>query len=440
MINSKGSIERKLDELILTQREKSILALNKILVSIPPEYSDLINEAFIYKRVPKEYLLSAMLFSVSTSMGLTFFIESLGYKNYANLYFTIVGSRGDTKSEALKLATSPLVNEDDESYDNYCSMVKDYNSEVDDEPTRKQILLQNSTIEAVHKTHSENPNAVGIYIDEVYTLIEKMGNSNSRDGVEWRTFLLQGYTNAYVDVGRKTTKSFRIKETYPNLLGGIQNEFVPKLFANGNLESGFIDRQLFTPKLVENNKLIRGVISKKVVADYNLLISNILQYKNQSEKKEEIIKKFKIDLTEQAEDRMFEYTQELINRKETAGKILKEYHAKMQISIHKLSLVLHLMKISKDMDYTKKLDLETVELAIIVNEYFLCNFKIILNENYHKSSNEPSLDEIIKTAIKNNALQKSVVDITKVPKGTVSKHWNKILEKQETGNQNSKLF
>jgi hypothetical protein len=434
MINSKDCIEKKLDELILAPREKSIFLMNKIIDSIPSEYSDLINEAFIYKRVPKEYLLSAMLFSVSTSMGLTFYIESLGYKNYANLYFTIVGSRGDTKSEALKLATNPLVHEDDESYDNYCNKVKDYNSEFDDEPIRKQILLQNSTIEAVHKTHSENPNAVGIYIDEVYTLIEKMGNSNSRDGVEWRTFLLQGYTNAYVDVGRKTTKSFRIKETYPNLLGGIQKEFIPKLFANGNLESGFVDRQLFTPKLIENNKLTRGVISKKVIADYNSVISNILQYKNQSEKKEETIKKFKIHLTAQAENRMFEYIQELVNRKETAGKILKEYNAKMQISIHKLSLALHLMKISKDMDYTKKLELETVELAITVNEYFLNNFKIILNENYYKSSNEPSLDEIIKTAIKNKAQQKSVVDITNVTKGTVSKHWAKILAKQETGN------
>ena len=436
MINSKDSIEKKLDELILTQREKSILSLNKIIDSIPSEYSDLINEAFIYKRVPKEYLLSAMLFSVSTSIGLTFYIESLGYKNYANLYYTIVGSRGDTKSEALKLATSLLVSEDNEGYDNYCTKAKDYNSESDDEPIRKQVLLQNSTIEAVHKTHSENPNAVGIYIDEIFTLVEKMGNANSRDGVEWRTFLLQGYTNAYVDVGRKTTKSFRIKETYPNLLGGIQKEFVPKLFANGNLESGLIDRLLLTPKLIENIKLTRGVISKKVISEYDSQISNILQYKNQSEKKEETIKKFKIDLTEQAEDRMFEYTQELINRKETAGKILKEYHAKMQISIHKLSLVLHLMKISKDMDYTKKLELETVELAITVNEYFLNNFIIILNENYYKSSNEIGLDDIIVYAIKKGVSQKTVVELTEVPKGTVSKHWNKILAKQETRNHN----
>tara|TARA_R110002072_G_scaffold37715_18_gene109964 strand:- start:5038 stop:6342 length:1305 start_codon:yes stop_codon:yes gene_type:complete len=434
MIKSKEDIEQKLDELTASEREQSILSLGKILELIPKEYSALINEAYKYKRIPKEYLLSSILFSISTATGLTFFIEALGYRNYANLYFTIVGSRGDTKSEALKLATDPLKLEDDKSYDKFCSKVREYNPETDDEPIRKQILLQNSTIESVHKTHNENPNSIGVYIDEIYTLIDKMCNSSSRDGVEWRTFLLQGYTNCYVDVGRKTTQSFRIKETYPTLLGGIQNEFITKLFANGNLESGFVDRQLFTPKLTENNKLIRGKISENVLKDYSNAVANILEYKKQSEKQEEPIKKFKITLTKEAEDRLFDYTQELINRKESAGAILKEYNSKMQISIHKLSLIVHMMQISIDMDFTKHLEKETVELAIILNEYYLNNLKIILNENYQSKSKEPSLDDIIKIAIKNKATQKSVVDITKVTKGTVSKHWNRVKSKLETAN------
>lgn len=439
MMQSIDDIERKLKELTFTDRDKSIELLNIILEKIPQEYSNLINEAHKFKRIPKEYLLSAILFSVSTTMGLTFCIDALGYTNYGNLYFTIVGSRGDAKSEALKMATNPLTRQDHKSYDNYCNKVREYNSEIDDEPIRKQILLQNSTIESVHKTHYENPNSVGIFIDEVFTLIEKMGNSNSRDGVEWRTFLLQGYTNAPVDVGRKTTKSFRIKKTYPNLLGGIQNEFIPKLFANGNLESGFVDRLLFTPKLTKNSKLVRGVISESLITDYNTAISNILQYKNQSERKEEKIKKFKISLTEEAEDRLFEYTQELIYRKESARPIIKEYKAKMQISIHKLSLVLHLMKISKDMDFTKPLKKETVELAITINEYYFNNFKIILDENYKSSNKEASLDEVIRKAIKNGAEQKSVVDVTKVAKSTVSKHWTRIMKELETGNHHKKL-
>jgi len=204
-IHSPKDIKEKLDGLTLSNREKSIEMLNKILKSLPKEYAKLIEEAFIYKRIPKEYLLSSILFTISTATGLTFYIKSLGYKNYANLYFTIIGSRGDTKSEGLKLATVPLKEIDDQDYEEYRLKIKNYNSETDNEHIRKQLLIQNASIEAVHLIHSENPNSVGVYIDEVYSLIEKMGNSSSRDGIEWRSFLLEGYTNGYVDVSRKTT-------------------------------------------------------------------------------------------------------------------------------------------------------------------------------------------------------------------------------------------
>ena len=435
MIYSVEQVDNMLKELTLSGREKSKAQLIEIIEKIPNQYSDLIEQASIYKRIPKEYLLSSILFSVSTSMGLTFYIDVLGYRNYGNLYFTIVGSRGDTKSEALKLATKPLKIKDDKTYDKFTGESKNFNSETDEEPIRKQILLQNSTIESVHRTHKDNPNSVGVYVDEIYTLINKMGNPNSRDGVEWRTFLLQGYTNDYVDVGRVSTKSFRIKETYPTMLGGIQYEFVNKIFANGNLESGFVDRLLFTPKLSVKTNLVKGLISVDIIKNYNQSIKNILDYKTTSEMPEEKLKNFKIALTIEAEDRIFDYTQELIDRKEEAGKIIKEYIAKMQISIHKLSLVLHLMNISEDMDCTKKIDLKVVELAILVNEYFFNNFKIVLEENYRNPKNEVILDDVIELAIMNGAKQTSIMDVFNISKGTASKHFTKVRKKLETINR-----
>ncbi|AOW20592.1 DUF3987 domain-containing protein [Urechidicola croceus] len=425
MVKSIKDIEKKLNDLTISGRDKSLEMLNEVLKYLPKEYVDLINEAFIYKRIPKEYLLSSILFTISTALGLTFYIKALGYKNYANLYFTIVGSRGDTKSEGLKLATIPLKELDDKDYEEYCFDLNNYKSDIDSEPLRKQTLIQNSSIEAVHKIHSENPNSIGIYIDEVYSLVEKMGNSSSRDGVAWRTFLLEGYTNGFVDVSRKTTKSFRIKETYPTLLGGIQKEFVPKLFANGNLESGFVDRQLFMPRLTKNKKLKRGSMSSEVIESYNNLVFNILQYKRQSENEEEDKKQFEIVLSEAAEEKLFSYTQELIDRQETAKSMIKEYMSKMQISIHKFSLLVHMMKISGDMNYTKLMDENTVDVAITLNEFYFNNFKIILKENLKVVYKEPSLSEVVLLAKKNGASQKVVSEITGYNKSTVSKCWNK---------------
>lgn len=427
-------IKDSIENLILTNREKSIKSLNGIIEQLPSEYSNLIESAFVHKRVPKEYLLSSILFTVSTSIGLTFYIDTLGYKNYANLYFIIIGSRGDAKSEAMKIAIKPIKELDDMDYNDYKEGLVGCQYEVDNEPIRKQTLIQNASIEAVHKIHSENPNSVGISMDEVYTLIEKMGNSNSRDGVAWRTFLLEGYTNGYVDVSRKTTKSFRINETYPTFLGGLQHQFVPKLFENGNLESGFIDRLLFTPKLTSNIELSRENLPLEFIEDYSYSISNILSYKRQSEHPDEDKKQFEIELSEDAEEAIFGYTQHLIERQSKALPIKKEYMAKMQISIHKLCILLFMMEHSKNAEFRSILDLDIVSLAIELNEFYFNNFQIILEENTKIIERDPSINQVIKIAKKNNASQKAVAEVMGVHKGTVSKKWNKNNQQLATSN------
>ena len=424
-------LKKEIDEVIISDKEWSLSMLNNILKKLPTEYADLIEQTFIHKRVPKEYMLSSIFFTISTSIGLTFYIDALGYTNYANLYFTIIGSRGDTKSEAMKIATEPLKELDDQDYEEYEYEMKIYDKENEEEPIRKQLLIQNASIEAVHKIHSENPNSVGISYDEIYSLIEKMGNSSNRDGVAWRTFFLEGYTNGHVDVSRKTTKSFRIKDTYVTMLGGLQHQFVPKLFANGNLESGFIDRQLYTPKLTRNNKLSRDQTPNFVINNYKIAVLNILAYKRQSEQPNKATKQFKIELSMEAEDKLFNYIQNLIDRQIKAEPMIKEYMAKMQISIHKFCLLVHMMKNSSNSNFRSVLDIETVDLAVNLNEFYFINFKIILDENLSYSSKDPSLDEIIKLAMKNGAQQKDVVAITGKHKGTVSKSWNKNVTNQQ---------
>ena len=99
--------------------------------------------------------------------------------------------------------------------------------------------------------------------------------------------------------------------------------------------------------------------------------------------------------------------------------------AKMQISIHKFCLLVHMMNNSKDSNFRSVLSLETVELAIKINDFYFNNFKIILDENLSSSNKLPQIIDIIKMAKKNGAQQKDVVAVTGVHKGTISKYWNK---------------
>lgn len=420
---TKETIEADLYLLTQDKAKKLTYRLNKILNLLPEQYLMLIQEAFTYKRVPKEYLLSSILFAISSSIGRTFYIKALGYKNYANCYFAIIGSRGDTKTEAKKIATTPINEYDNKHYKEYLVQKQD-NPENTITLKRKQTLIQNATIEAAQKVHQNNPNSVGICLDEIYTLINKMTNPSSRDGSEWRSFFLEGYTNGHIDISRKTTDSFRINESYPTLIGGLQNEFIPFLFSKGNLESGFVDRLLFTTKITSNKTLIRGEINPEVISNYNKSLEYILSYKKQSENEDEPLKQFQVFLNNEAEILIFNYTQDLIDRQINAEPILKEYMAKMQISIHKLSLLVSIMCKTPETLSDTKITAQNVELAIELNEFYLLNFEVILNEmKCHKPL--PSPEDIIKLAKENGASQKAVVEITGLHKGTISKKWNK---------------
>jgi hypothetical protein len=80
-------IENKLKELTKTNKQEALENLETVISKLPISLSALIDNAFKYKRIPKEYLLSSILFTFSSATGRTFFIDVLGYKNYTNLYF-----------------------------------------------------------------------------------------------------------------------------------------------------------------------------------------------------------------------------------------------------------------------------------------------------------------------------------------------------------------
>lgn len=423
-VNSIKEIDTIIGNAFKTNKEIAVNQLEQIISKMPIEIKTLINDAFTLKRIPKEYLLSSILFAFSNAGGLAFSIKAMGYINYANLYFSIIGSRGDIKSPAMDLATFPLVKYDNEKYKEF----KKNNIELEEteKSDRKQLFLQDATIESAIYTHYKNKYSIGIFIDELYFIIEKMASKSSTEGTAWRTFFLQGNTNKHIDISRKTTESFRIEKSYPTLLGSIQSQFVPKLFADGNLESGLIDRILFTNKLTMNNQLSINDISIEVSENYSKSLINLLNYRTEIENTFEM-DDLQIELDSNANNRLFDYSQELINRQNKANDLSKEYISKMMINIHKISLLTHLILNSKRQTYQSKINVETVEIAILILEFYFINFKIVLDENISQKEKLPTTEDIIRLAIKNNASQKDVVAITGMNKSSISRKWNNVL-------------
>lgn len=418
-----NDIKNSIDNSVLTNKEIAKNQLEQIIVSMPCPIKNIINDAFKHKRIPKEYLFSSILFAYSNAAGLAFSINAMGYTNYSNLYFAIVGSRGDVKSPAMDLATQPLHDYDNANYREYKT------NKIDDpsyETVRKQLFLQDATIESAQYVHYKNQYSIGIFIDELYNLVQKMANKNSNEGSAWRTFFLQGNTNKHIDISRKTTDSYRIEKSYPTLMGSIQTQFIPKLFADGNLESGLIDRFLFTSKLTSNDTLSTIKIADATLERYSSSLLKLLNYRIDIETTSEM-DCLTLSLDNDAKNRLFEYSQDLINKQSKLVDYSREYLAKMLINIHKLVLLVHLIENADTDDFRKPITVDTLGTAILINEFYFTNFKIILEDNISKTDMEVSIDEIIKVAIKNNAIQKDVVAITGKDKATISRHWNKVI-------------
>ena len=81
------------------------------------------------------------------------------------------------------------------------------------------------------------------------------------------------------------------------------------------------------------------------------------------------------------------------------------------------------MRNAKESTFKRSVERRDVTFAIELIEFYQLNFKAIISLN--KVSDEPPLKSLIKLAKKNNASQKSVVEVTGLSKGQVSKYWNK---------------
>lgn len=412
-------IDQKISQQIQSPKEELNKLLESIIGDLPDNLKQLISEAFENNRIPKEYLFTSILFAYSNACGLTFRLDSMGYLNYGNLYLAIIGSRGDMKSPAMELATAPLNNYDTLKFREFKE--QSLNSDDDEIIKRKQILIQDATIEAAQQKHYHNPCSIGIYTDELYQLFEKMSNPSSKDGPAWRTFLLQGNTNKHIDISRKTTEDFRLGKSYPVLLGSLQTEFLSKIFGGGNLESGLVDRILFTQKITHNSKLNSKKIDPSILKIYQDNIFRILNYRIEHFSTEEDDKEITLRCSVQAEEKIQTYSQKLLNDQQTSPPIMDAYISKMLIVIHKMTLLLHMIKQSQKPELEEIISEKTVIEAIRIMDFYQTNFQQIIDGYSKKNEAKFDFNAVIVKGRKHGATCEEIAKVLGVNKSTVSR-------------------
>ena len=413
-------IENEITTRTKTKKEITIELRNEIHKELPNSVQKLMDEGFENQRIPREYTLSAVLNAFGNAIGTNISLKALGYTNYPNIYNVIVGSRGDVKSEAISLAFNPIIELDNKNFDKFEELNKIFKeSDGNEKPEVKQMLVLNATIEAALIIHSNNPESLGMFFDEVTLLFDNMSNTRSRDGPYWKNLLLEGFTNKVISVSRVTAKSFRIKKGCPFLIGSIQNELVYKVLETSNLVSGLVDRILFNVKLEGNTEVKKQGVSPETLFNYADLLNRALELRNSN-----ILVELSLNI--EAENIIHNFSQELVNRQEVLESPIREYLSKLNINVFKIVIIIHTIKgLASSSSISNIVTAETVSLAIKIINFYQLNFEMIieLNKKFGKVT-DTSIKGVIGYAKQNGIKQKQVVDFTGYSKGQISKKWN----------------
>jgi hypothetical protein len=171
----------------------------------------------------------------------------------------IVADSGQKKSPTAKVALNPLTEKNKELAMSYKKAYQDYEKSLNDwktakkdekgemplEPTQKRLIIQDSTIDGMIKAHSENPDGLLCFVDELNGYFKRM-NKFARNGVgddlERDLELYNG--NELIKTRASKDNCLFLPQTAISITGTIQTAMVEELFNKNSDFQGVTSRWL----------------------------------------------------------------------------------------------------------------------------------------------------------------------------------------------------
>ena len=225
----------------------------------PPMIQDIVIGLRESMGFPIDYTALAMLAAVSTAIG-----SSTRIKNFDNwmepciLFAVIVGEPGTNKSHPLSAILKPLLDIDKSEYESYKVKYADYErrlqmqqgkkneGEEDDDlqkPIRRQLIVDDVTIEALMQVMDENPRGVCLYNDEFSSFLDNMDRYTHGSSEQAYLSMFNGKS---ISKNRKGEKlSLRINDPFITITGTIQLGIITDQMEGRRKKNGFFERLIF---------------------------------------------------------------------------------------------------------------------------------------------------------------------------------------------------
>ena len=231
-----------------------------------------------------DYMGSAFIWMSSVIIGNSVRIEvKPGWQEIATVWIAIVGKPGIGKTPSINQMIFPLrevnVREQKEYVKQYAKWreyealdkkEKQYAEEIT-KPVSKQFLVGDITLEALVDLHEQNPNAVGIFKDELAGWFKDMNKYRQGSDLE---FWLSSWSGTSISLNRKTSKSAFVDKPFIPVLGGIQPSVFEDFTTGDNKENGFVDRILISYPELNVNHYNNKHIDDEIIEWYRSFVIN----------------------------------------------------------------------------------------------------------------------------------------------------------------------
>lgn len=334
-----------------------------------------------------DYMAAGLLWSMSAIVGNSLKLQvKTGWIESGTVWICIVGKAGVGKSPSVNTIIKPLLDANSreireyqrkyrefKEYDNLSEKEKKNAVEVR-EPIKKQFIVNDVTLEALVELHEQNPNAIGVFKDELAGWIKDMNKYRAGSDVE---FWLSSFSNSPVALNRKTVKNTYVHSPLIPVLGGIQPAVLNEAFTAEFKDNGFTDRMLLAFPDVNVEHYNTNHLSTELLSWYNDWILNLYQHVKADiaklDQDGEVIP-HTVSFTPEAEKewaRCYNKITDLQNS-DDESEYLKSMLPKQKTYIPRFALLLNVIDAWDNGEYiVKDVDAEAVLRAEKLSDYFI---------------------------------------------------------------------
>lgn len=337
-------------------------------VSFPVDLSPhwlqkLINEHSESYGTPPELWATAFLSGISAAAGKKFKLITGNYSNYPQLWLMVIGPSGTGKSDAFRVAFMRLSEINEKRYATYKLAREEWkaNEEKGERPHWKQVLVNDTTPEALFATLQFADNGLTLYRDELSGWFSDFGRYNKSGEVG---HYLSIFDNNSFSVNRKNDDPLLIPKPLLNIFGTIQPSVLENVLNKNNADqSGFAQRFLYLYPDFPPRKY-KKINRKPELGRYNEFIDQLTEGTFDG-------------LTELAEDAELAYGEfydEMEYCKTQSDDFWVSVYSKAQIQVLRLALVVKIARLvdERNTGYT---ELKDIQAAIGMQKYFIQSLK-----------------------------------------------------------------